>query len=202
MALQQQMLPGLVAALTKTIKQKQKSKMKNYEYSNLQKEGTCKYCGHGNHARSKCPARNSTCNNCGKRGHYAKVCLSKLASNIKAVTHDDTEDSDESDYYVASEVTCNKSRQIYVKCVSVDNVKIQFEVDTGAGVNIIPYSLHKEKLHHKPLFSQDRPLKAVGAAQIVTMGYMNAMLKYNAVKVNAKIYVVKCDTSCLLSRDS
>ena len=121
----------------------------------MQKEGICKYCGHGNHARSKCPVLNSTCNNCGKWGHYAKMCLSKLAGNIKAVTHDDTEDSDKSDYYVASKITYNKSRQRYVKCVSVDSVKIQFKVDTGADVNIIPYSLYKEKLHNKPLFSQD-----------------------------------------------
>jgi len=36
----------------------------------------CFFCGYSKHPRSKCPARDSTCNKCQKRGHYAKVCKS------------------------------------------------------------------------------------------------------------------------------
>ena len=39
---------------------------------------TCWYCGGNNrHAREDCPARDKQCNNCGKRGHYEKVCKNK-----------------------------------------------------------------------------------------------------------------------------
>ncbi|KAI0986225.1 hypothetical protein GJ496_011889 [Pomphorhynchus laevis] len=37
----------------------------------------CFFCGRGWHVRSACPARNSTCNGCGKVGHFSKVCRSK-----------------------------------------------------------------------------------------------------------------------------
>ena len=37
----------------------------------------CYFCGDNLHNRRSCPARNSNCNNCGKKGHYARVCKSK-----------------------------------------------------------------------------------------------------------------------------
>ena len=36
----------------------------------------CFFCGFDRHPRRRCPARNATCGNCGKKGHYAKVCQS------------------------------------------------------------------------------------------------------------------------------
>ena len=41
---------------------------------------TCQRCGSAeNHARENCPAKDSTCHSCKKRGYYARVCRSKLA---------------------------------------------------------------------------------------------------------------------------
>ena len=37
----------------------------------------CYFCGDNLHNRRSCPARNSNCNNCGKKRHYARVCKSK-----------------------------------------------------------------------------------------------------------------------------
>ena len=40
----------------------------------------CFFCGNSIHNRRYCPARDSLCNNCGKKGHYAKVCKSSKAT--------------------------------------------------------------------------------------------------------------------------
>ena len=45
----------------------------------------CFYCGAPYHNRSRCPARNADCNRCGKKGHFAKVCLSKKTPPPNAV---------------------------------------------------------------------------------------------------------------------
>ena len=37
----------------------------------------CFFSGYDMHPRIKCPARDSTCNNCQKKGHYQRVCRSK-----------------------------------------------------------------------------------------------------------------------------
>ena len=39
----------------------------------------CYFCGNNLRNRRICPARNSNCNNCGKKGHYAKVCKSRAS---------------------------------------------------------------------------------------------------------------------------
>ena len=46
----------------------------------------CYRCGKGRHqAGQKCPAIDSTCRNCGKKGHYERACLSsKKSSNASA----------------------------------------------------------------------------------------------------------------------
>ncbi|XP_076037194.1 uncharacterized protein LOC143022734 [Oratosquilla oratoria] len=43
----------------------------------------CYFCGNAFHitGRSSCPARAVTCNNCGKTGHFAKVCRSKAKTS-------------------------------------------------------------------------------------------------------------------------
>ena len=37
----------------------------------------CFFCGGNRHNRQKCPTKDSICHNCGRTGHFAKVCQSK-----------------------------------------------------------------------------------------------------------------------------
>ncbi|KRX56697.1 hypothetical protein T09_15461 [Trichinella sp. T9] len=44
----------------------------------------CFFCGRSKHPRFQCPAREATCNKCGKKGHYAKVCRSSVSPSTTA----------------------------------------------------------------------------------------------------------------------
>ena len=44
----------------------------------------CYFCGGPIHNRRSYPPRNSVCNNCGKKRHYGKVCMSKATSSTTA----------------------------------------------------------------------------------------------------------------------
>ena len=43
----------------------------------------CFFCGYRKHPRARCPAREVTCDNCQKKGHYAKVCRGKPVTKDK-----------------------------------------------------------------------------------------------------------------------
>lgn len=40
----------------------------------------CYFCGRDKHPRNSCPANNSICSHCSKKGHYSKVCRSPASS--------------------------------------------------------------------------------------------------------------------------
>ena len=46
----------------------------------------CFFCGYARHPRSKCPAKDAQCNNCGKKGHFRRVCKSTPNSKMTAAT--------------------------------------------------------------------------------------------------------------------
>ena len=46
----------------------------------------CYFCGNQYHQRRNCPAREVTCNNCGVKGHFTQVCLSKKRQNFSGTT--------------------------------------------------------------------------------------------------------------------
>ena len=43
---------------------------------------SCGNCGKGRHPRNQCPARDSLCNNCSRKGHWGTVCRSKPKREI------------------------------------------------------------------------------------------------------------------------
>ncbi|GFW73116.1 retrovirus-related Pol polyprotein from transposon opus [Trichonephila clavipes] len=45
----------------------------------------CFFCGNDLHSRTVCPARDVTCRNCGKKGHYERVCKSRPGRNSSNV---------------------------------------------------------------------------------------------------------------------
>ncbi|KAM7300813.1 uncharacterized protein ISCGN_016398 [Ixodes scapularis] len=50
----------------------------SYQHKNRTEAGHCRWCGGArDHTKVHCPASNKTCNHCGKKGHYASVCLSR-----------------------------------------------------------------------------------------------------------------------------
>ncbi len=45
----------------------------------------CHFCGYNKHPRYKCPAKDATCRQCQKKGHFAKVCKSNPVSHPDTV---------------------------------------------------------------------------------------------------------------------
>ena len=65
----------------------------------------CNFCGKLRHAsRDLCPTKNALCHGCGKRGHFVKICHSRLKDSANALVEMQFSagDKKQSDVYMAT----------------------------------------------------------------------------------------------------
>ncbi|KAJ8885845.1 hypothetical protein PR048_012051 [Dryococelus australis] len=102
----------------------------------------CRQCNF-THTKAKCPAVGEWCHNCGKLNHFAVMCRN----------FGENKSSDE-DYYVVNGITVLPQNLKHVECVrtqekstkwheiiAVEDRKLNFKLDTGSDVNILPENL-------------------------------------------------------------
>ena len=115
--------------------------------------GNCRRCGSAAHPRHLCPAKDTTCFRCNRRGHYSSQCLSNTVAMI-SVTPPQPQVEQEVKFLDTIE---NAQDNIWEIKVMVGDKVILFKVDTGAEVTVISEetwkSLHSaEPLQHPNTF--------------------------------------------------
>ena len=94
---------------------------------------TCYFCGNNRHPRSKCPAKEATCNKCQKKGHYAKVCQSKATLKVSASLH--------SPVIATAQIPGTLSRS--TATISLGKLKVKALFDSGSTESFIHPNLVK-----------------------------------------------------------
>lgn len=142
-----------------------------------QHQNACGWCGvTQRHEQDQCPARNARCRNCGKRGHYDKVCRSKTIrtldkmDNIDALPFDYNGDRALADIWQAE--------------ISVNHKLIKFKLDTVKNTTVLRKHLF-EQLFNEPLLPADKCLCGSNRAELDITGYFTATLKYD-------LYAARC----------
>ena len=98
----------------------------------------CFFCGFERHNRRKCPAKNATCGNCGKQGHYAKVCRSPTKPTSAAMP------------MLASVSAASPHCLEKAVCsISINGSKAQALIDTGSSESFVSHALVQK--HKWPL---------------------------------------------------
>ncbi|XP_046544509.1 uncharacterized protein K02A2.6-like [Haliotis rubra] len=122
----------------------------------------CGRCGNRSHASSsQCPANRHQCRKCGKWGHFEKVCYAKAIHILDEQsedqctynTHDQIHDTAFCDeLYIDSidttgkEVKYDDQAFVKLKLRQQDTTsEVNFKIDTGAMMNIIPEKLYQSK---------------------------------------------------------
>ena len=110
-------------------------------------EKPCKFCNAPNwNPTHKCPALDKLCNNCGKKGHFARVCRRKenYRRKVQNVTEETTaiggeSDKSETNIYRIEEINriTDKNKYLTAK-VKVNGIEKEFIVDTGSPISIMP----------------------------------------------------------------
>ncbi|KAI0988807.1 hypothetical protein GJ496_000523 [Pomphorhynchus laevis] len=110
----------------------------------------CFFCGRGWHVRSACPARNSTCNGCGKVGHFSKVCRSKPKQKSR-INMIDTHHTDSRLTTMLLKYMGKHGFHIAEQTIKVNGSDVVALFDTGSFENFIDFKLvNRLKLNITP----------------------------------------------------
>ena len=114
----------------------------------------CRFCGKPNWSMEHiCPARKAQCNNCKKMGHFAKVCKSETVSRIKEATSSDTSTEPWPEIDHIQSVNGVNRVDFYKTILLVHGQPIEFIIDTGSPVTIIPPIIAPEEIKKRQKLS-------------------------------------------------
>ncbi|XP_053381823.1 uncharacterized protein K02A2.6-like [Mercenaria mercenaria] len=167
----------------------------------------CSYCGYNKHQRhEQCPARNATCNKCGFKDHFARVCRNKSVHELDLNGLNMSDNSDQDTFFVDMVNTCTSSKNLsppeqafIVLSVGPSQTPLKFKIDTGSSADVIPVS-HFEKLKISyPLEPPDNGLTSYTGNSLPIRGMIRLNLGYNGVSCLSAVYIVESNSVPLLS---
>ena len=157
----------------------------------------CNFCGFKHILKNKesCPAWGKSCDLCKLKNHFANCCKTKLKNKnrLHAVNYD--YDSSETE---TVSVVRNNSGGIYAKLkIEKTGELVQFQIDSGATVNVIPANLAPNGLEESSctlkMYNKTN-IQPVGKCQIVIRNPVNRK------KYRVEFQVVSGNLNPLISR--
>ncbi|KAL1460274.1 hypothetical protein WDU94_012195 [Cyamophila willieti] len=153
-------------------------------HSSQQRFGTyvCKNCNQ-KHGYRQCPAFGKMCLQCKRYGHFKTVC--RQNQNDRRVQLINTSENDvgtsENGVYVSELV--KQSVSSWYETILIENIKIPFKLDTGADVNVLPYSNYLQLKNRYPVMPSNVVVKAYGGMRLKNLGYirLRGICKKNTV---------------------
>ena len=119
---------------------KKESEIQKIEKQYKKPSKPCHFCGKQNwNPEHQCPAKHTTCHKCGKKGHFAKVCKDKPQKKIQQI------EEEWAPIQWIKPIQQIKERNYIKTNVQVNGQLIEFVVDTGSPITILPKQA-KEKL--------------------------------------------------------
>ena len=102
-------------------------------------DNPCSGCG-GNHWKKDCSFKEAECWKCQKKGHIGKVCFSKSKPNYNHAISSSNSKSKVSEEYIFHEEVVGQKVLPYLVDVSINDINVSMELDTGASRSIMSLS--------------------------------------------------------------
>ncbi|MEE4248367.1 MAG: hypothetical protein V2I33_23530 [Kangiellaceae bacterium] len=96
----------------------------------------CHSCGYS-HPEGRCPAQGKRCMHCNRFNHFRSCCPDNK-QKVMLVEADDSDNPDESQHFYIGSLTDSSSVEWFLEVQMPDGGVMEFKVDTGAQVNVIP----------------------------------------------------------------
>ncbi|KAJ8377185.1 hypothetical protein SKAU_G00077650 [Synaphobranchus kaupii] len=154
----------------------------------------CYKCGSSqSHPPRECLAYDVTCHSCGKKGHYRRVCKS-----AKAVHEVQEEDEEQFLGSVSAE-----EGDPWMVDIDISDRQVQFKIDTGADVTVIPHTVFREIYRDKDpptLRETTKSLMGPGGCSLDVVGVAGLLLRRGEKEVIEDVYVTRHLHTALLGR--
>ena len=157
-----------------------------------QKPKTCSRCGRSPiHSRQQCPAKDELCHKCGRKGHFQSMCRTRGA--VRSVTS-----ASEKEAFMGA-VQDSEHTDPWMITLSVNGKPVEFKIDTGADVSVIPHSVFKN-LPTTNLKPAQKVLSGPSHKLLPVKGQFVATLKNHDKEVEEEVFVVRRLRRALLGR--
>jgi len=172
----------------------QKSNKKGYQKggNNNQPNANdkCHKCGKKK-SHKECPAAKSKCNKCQKTGHWEAVCRSKAVHRVEESEREEEPNKAKGFLGALSKQDASERQTRWTAQVDVDGKPIDFKLDPGADVTVIPYIMYKKLWSKRNLEESDLRLSGPDGSKIEAVGMFATKLQHKAVSVRDDVYVVR-----------
>ena len=170
----------------------------------------CRFCNAPNWSSiHKCPALESNCNNCGKKGHYARACKQRTKNNRtvrKLTEEEETEpnesmsESDESIYHIEEIKNIVEPQKLYTAKIKINRTPKEFTIDTGSPVNIMP--LDEQIMKKTEIQKITNRCQDVNKNEVKFLGKIPVNIEYESNKQKMEILITeRPDITPLLCMD-
>ncbi|KAL5020231.1 hypothetical protein ScPMuIL_003123 [Solemya velum] len=186
------------------------------KYSHKQHDGRkdksnkrCKCCG-GTHDRDKsaCPAYGETCDYCGKKNHFTKLCLSRKANTrVKMVEDDDSSDDSVYKVHTVGKVQADGSKwyvDINMQVEENPSKLVKCQMDTGSTCNLMGFKDYCKIVQDgKPsLNTSTAKLRLYDGSALTTVGEHEIKCRIGSNTEHLTFQIVQVDQKPLLSADT
>ena len=173
-------------------------KKNKFEYKRGDTKKKCSRCNNI-HEPKKCKAYGTKCANCKRTGHWAVCYRSKKVDEVRIEKNNHLENEE---FTFLGEVSiCTEDNDPWIRDVRVNTEKgnqvIRFKIDTGASVSVIPDIQNLSNLSRT-----NKTFRGPGNTKLEVLGYFVGKLSYKEKEIEEEIYVIKNQTTGLLSRNA
>ena len=164
----------------------------------------CKFYSY-THKRVSCPAYHKVCNSCHMKGHFSKCCVNFKRHDIRLINIDESKfyDSDDEHMFIGA-VTSNEnlkfeeSENEWSIDLDTNGTLINFKIDSGAHVNILPLNEYYRLQNRSKLHSTSIKLSAYNGSHIPLKGSYIVRIKHNQSTISVSFLVADTNSTSII----